>query len=136
VGYLKIYRWDGSTWNVLSGCTVVLVHAVRDLDIKSSYSFRVQPMNGCMTGDWSNTLAVGPKNGKYFRLGITQLGIRSKAIAGAVKKKITSITDVTTPVKATPVSDSPSSTDSKTTPTSPPQSTNLGVWSWLKGLFR
>lgn len=129
--------------------TGVMLHEVRDLDPNTTYSFRVQPMNGCMSGEWSNTLAAGAKNGKYFKYGATQLGVRTKSVAATVrnlvapKKATTGTTDTTATestnsgTTTTQPSTAPAATTKVTQPTPAPEPTNSGgIWGWVKGLFK
>lgn len=119
--------------------TGVMLHEVRDLDPNTTYSFRVQPMNGCMAGEWSNTLAAGAKNGKYFKYGATQLTTRGKSVAATVRNLVA-------PKKATESTNSGTTTQPSTAPAAPTKAdqptpapepeTSGGVWGWVKGLFK
>lgn len=119
--------------------TGAMTHEIRDLDPKITYSFRVQPMNGCMAGEWSNTLAVGAKNGKYFKYGATQLGVRTKSVAARVRNSVspkkgpTRSTDTTTTQPAN-VHTTPTMS-AQPTPAAQPDNSG-GLWGWVKGFFR
>ncbi len=129
--------------------TGVMIHEVRDLDPKMVYSFRVQPMNGCVAGDWSNTLAAGTKSGKYFKYGMTQLGVRTKSVAASLRNLVApkKATTGTTDTKAIESSNSGTTTTrpstapaaptkaAQPTPSPEPQQSG-GIINWFKGLFR
>ena len=129
--------------------TGVMTHEIRNLDPRTAYSFRVQPMNGCMAGEWSNTLAAGVKNGKYFKYGVTQLGVRTKSVAASVrnlvraKKVTTGTTDTSTSESTgsrkttTQPSTAPAAPTKAAQPAPTPKTENSGgIWGWVKGLFR
>ncbi|CAN5129636.1 hypothetical protein BH09PAT2_BH09PAT2_08090 [soil metagenome] len=42
----------------------VISYTIHELNPKSAYSFKVQAANGCMAGDWSNTLKAGALRAK------------------------------------------------------------------------
>lgn len=69
---------------------------LKDLDPHTTYSFIVQPMNGCVAGEWSNTLAVGKKNGKYFKYGATQMIVPARALAAIARNYVTGKTSNST----------------------------------------
>lgn len=60
----------------------VISYPINHLDPKTAYSFKVQAANGCMTGDWSNTLVVSRLKGtrqSFYRSGLTQMYLKTKA---------------------------------------------------------
>ena len=63
-----------------------LKYEVHELSLDTSYSFKVQAMNGCASGGWSNTMAVGKADGTYTKYGTTQLVVKSKSVGSSVKK--------------------------------------------------
>lgn len=119
--------------------TGVMLHEVRDLDPNSTYSFRVQPMNGCMAGEWSNTLTAGIKNGKYFKYGATQVFVRTKSVVAAVKNLV-ALKNETESTNSSSTTTQPSATPAPATTTQPSPieepANSGGIWGWVKKLFQ
>jgi len=76
----------------------VITYAINHLDPKTTYSFKVQAANSCVTGDWSNTLVVSQLKGarqSFYRSGLTQMYLKTKAsIVKATSPKPTAKTQV------------------------------------------
>lgn len=55
------YKDGDERFGVMTGLgksTGVLSYMVNDLDPNMTYYFKVRPQNGCMTGDWSNSMKI------------------------------------------------------------------------------
>lgn len=63
-----------------------LKYEVHALSLDTSYSFKVQAMNGCASGEWSNIMAVGKTDGTYTKYGTTQLVIKTKSVGSSIKR--------------------------------------------------
>jgi hypothetical protein len=119
--------------------TGAMTHEIHELNPNVTYTFKVQPMNGCRAGEWSNTLSINKKNGKYYKYGPTQLGIALKSTASKIKNLTKSVKVGPEQPKATTSPESvPASTTGKEKPlASPvPQQNNAGFFGWFKGLFK
>jgi hypothetical protein len=56
-------RFGGISIPVMNENDGVQSLEIRDLDPKASYSFKVVPVNGCASGEWSNWLQAKPSSG-------------------------------------------------------------------------
>lgn len=97
-GYIVSYGTGGNTEQYSTSFEYrdakgVITYAINHLDPKTTYSFKVQAANGCVTGDWSNTLVVGSLKGgrqSFYRSGLTQMYLKTKAsIAKITSPKLT-----------------------------------------------
>ncbi len=93
-----------------------LKYDVHALSLNTNYSFKVQAMNGCAAGGWSNNMAVGKDDGTYTKYGTTQLTVKSKSVGSSVQK-VLGITKTT--------GDAQQKTDSTEAPTVQNQDTKI-----------
>lgn len=121
----------------------VVVHQIKQLNPKSTYSFKVRAMNGCTPGDWSGIVTVSPKRGTYYAA--SKQAVRTASLRASGTKSSTSVKEnppkQSSPSPASPVvleSKSAAATENSTAPTNAhnPQQTKINkFFGWVKGLF-